>query len=117
MIARATTLGLPLILPVNLQPEGHTSQPRATTLWPTNSQVLGTTTLDLPCYTRKATTHRACHSSKSYNPMVYHCARCYNTGLTIFQLPGSHNTKVSTQFTYYHTRNPKHLSSDKNSHL
>jgi len=82
--ARVTTLGLPLRLPVKQQPTGHTSQPKATTLWPTNSQVLGATTLDLPCHTHMATTRRAHHSTKNHNPMVNHCARCYNTGLTIY---------------------------------
>jgi hypothetical protein len=42
--------------------------------------------------------------------MVYHCARCYSTGLTIYQLPCSHNTKISTLYTYYYTCIPKHLS-------
>jgi len=42
--------------------------------------------------------------------MAYHCARYYNTGLTIYQLPGSHNTKASTLYTYHHMCIPKHLS-------
>jgi hypothetical protein len=101
------TLNLPLTTPVKQQPAGHTSQPRALTLWPTNSQVLGVTTLDLPCYNRKATTHRAYHSTKSYNPLVYHCAKCYNIGLTIYQLSSSHTSffqpiSHSTSQSHYH---------------
>jgi hypothetical protein len=48
-------------------------------------------------------THRVHHSTKSYNSMVYHRARWYDAGLTIFHLPSSHYTKVSTPYTYYHT--------------
>jgi len=49
-------------------------------------------------------------SANSYCPMAYHCARYYITGLIICQLPGSHNTKASTLYTYHHMCILKRLS-------
>jgi len=49
-------------------------------------------------------------SANSYCPMAYHYARYYITGLTIYQLLGSHNTKASTLYTYHHMCILKRLS-------
>jgi hypothetical protein len=42
--------------------------------------------------------------------MAYHCAKYYIPGLTIYQLPGYHNTKASTLDIYHYMCIPKHLS-------
>jgi hypothetical protein len=49
--------------------------------------------------------------------MVYHRARCYDTELTIFQLPNSHYTRVSTTDRYYHTWQIRILNQRHKAHL